>query len=104
MKKGDSFGGFSWVSGFSGISRLSSISRLSRFHGKSGISWYILPPVPQKAGFHFALLSPCTSLEKIGCGSEEAKTKNVVFHTKIICAVLVYNGYFYYVFIYTLRQ
>ena len=26
------------------------------------------------------------------------------FHTKIICAVLVYNGCFYFVFIYTLRQ
>ena len=53
-------------SGFSSISRLSSISSLSRFHGKSGISWYILPPVPQKAGFHFALLSPCTPLLREG--------------------------------------
>ena len=26
------------------------------------------------------------------------------FHTKIICAVLVYNGCFYFVFIYSLSQ
>ena len=28
----------------------------------------------------------------------------LLFHTKIIYAVLVYNGCFYYVFIYTLSQ
>ena len=87
------------VSGFSSLSRFSSISSLSRFHGKSGISWYILPPAPQKAGFHFALLSPCTSLEKIGCGSEAAKTKNVVFHFALLssCTIfaLTFHTYIY---------
>ena len=63
VSEGSGFSGFSSLSRFSrfsSISRLSSISSLSRFHGKSGISWYILPLAPQKAGFHFALLSPCT--------------------------------------------
>ena len=49
--------GFSGISRFSRFSRFSSLSRLYRFYGKSGIS---CPPASQKAGFHFALLSPCT--------------------------------------------
>ena len=93
--------GFSRFSRLSRLSRLSSISSLSRFHEKSGISWYILPPVPQKAGFHFALLSPCTSLEKIGCGSEEAKTKNVVFHFALLSPCTIFALTFHtYIYIY----
>ena len=94
VEKGDSFLGGSLVSGFSSLSRFSrfsSISSLSRFHGKSGISWYILPLAPQKAVFHFALLSPCTSLEKIGCGSEEAKTKNAVFHFALLSPCTIFR-------------
>ena len=36
--------------------------------------------------------------------TEFCKKGEKVFHTKIICAVLVYNGCFYFVFMYSLSQ